>query len=120
MPRNFSRGAYRLVIGHALLPAFAGQRLRRRKHGIDQCRHLGIVEHEILEAALQAACAARPATFGTQQPAPQIRHLLAREMGRERAIGGAEEMMALVEHIACRQALIFMAPPIAAWIITSA
>jgi hypothetical protein len=95
----------RAVVGQALVPGLAGQRVRRLERR--RQRRLGrlVAGAQVLDPPLQAA---RPAglpaaALGAEQPAPQLGRLPAAEQGRERAVGGLEQVVAFVEDVAARQ-----------------
>ncbi len=86
-----------------MLPALA----RQRAGGAERIgeRLLGgiVAGDEILDAPPQPAGAAAPAGLDAEQPAPEIRGLLAGERQREGAVGGVEDVMPLIEDVAVRQ-----------------
>ena len=84
----------------ALQPAVGRERQRCLEDGVERRRRRGIVGDEVLDAALQAPRAAARAPLGAEQPAPELGRLASREMGREGAVGGIEDMVALVEDVA--------------------
>ena len=62
----------------------------------------GVVAQKVVEAAFEAAGAAAAPSLRAQQPAPEVGGLDAAQMRAERAVGGIEQVMALVEHVAQR------------------
>ncbi len=98
-------GALWPVVGHALVPA-------RRGEGAGGVQHVAqgplgdfIVADQFLGALPEPARPAGAAVgLGAQQPAAQLGGFRAGQFGGEGAVGGVEQMMALVEHIAGRGA----------------
>ena len=87
----------------------AGSRQRRVEGFVGE---IVIAGDQIAGAFAQAPRAARgpPASaFRPEQPAAQFGGLLTRQTSAERGIGGVEQMVAFVEHIARRQAVIIIA-----------
>ena len=90
----------------APLPAFAGQdagRFQDRLQGL-ACRL--IARDQIVDPALQPA---QPSGLGADQPAAQFGGLQPRQMAGKGAVGGVEQMMALVEDVARGQVVIAFA-----------
>ncbi len=99
--------AVRPPVLQALQPAVAGQGAGRFRDVAHQVHGAGIVEDQVLDPAPQAACArGTAAAFAAEQPAAQIGRLLPGQVRGEGAVDRLEQVMALVEHVAGRQALI--------------
>ena len=102
--------AVRPPVLQALQPAIAGQGARRLRDVAHQVHGAGIVEDQILDPAPQAARArGAAAAFAAEQPAAQIDRLLPGQVRGEGAVDRLEQVMAFVEHVAGRQALILRA-----------
>ena len=79
-----------------------GSGLRQMEQAAQRGLGFGVVAQKVAEAAFEAAGAAAAPSLGAQQPAPQVGGLDAAQMRAEGAVGGVEQVMALVEHVAQR------------------
>src|SRR6185503_6749619 len=95
--------AKRAAILQALRPALARQHPRRHLDLVEGFGGNLVLLDEVFNTPLQAARPRAAAAFIAQEPAPQLRALLAGERRREGIVGGLEEMVALVENVARRQ-----------------
>ena len=92
--------------GDALRPAIAGENAGGDQ-SLDQCFGARFIAFdEIADAALQASGARAPAGLGADDPTPQFAPFLARQAHRKGAVGGIQQMVALVEDIAGRHGCI--------------
>ena len=84
------------------LPVGRGQLLGEVEQAAQRLMGFEVVAQKIAEAPFQAAGAAAAAALGAQKPAPEVGGFDAAEMRGEGAVGGVEQVMALVEHVAQR------------------
>ena len=96
--------------GDPLAPALGRQAAGGAQHLLQKIGGRCVAGGQILDAPPQAAQAARLAAgLDPAQPAAQLVAVLAGEVGGEGGIGCAEEVMALVEDVAHRQAALLAA-----------
>ena len=84
------------------LPVGRGQRLREMEQPAQGVLCVVVFTQKVAEAAFEAAGAAAAASLGAQKPAAEIGGFDAAQMRAEGAIGGIEQVMALVEDVAQR------------------
>ncbi|MCY1169613.1 hypothetical protein D9M73_96580 [compost metagenome] len=99
----------RRALAQALQPAIARQRLRRVHRIGDRARAALVIARHIGQPRREPAPPPAPARFGAEHPTPELDRLGTGQRGREHRVGGIEQMMPLVEHIA-RRARIRFAP----------
>ena len=90
------------AVGQPRLPVGRGQALGEIEQAAQRRLRLGVLAQKVADAAFEAAGAAAAPSLGAQKPAPQVGGFDAAQMRAERAVGGVEQVMALVEHVAQR------------------
>ena len=90
------------AVGEPRLPVGRGQLLGEVEQAAQRLLRFEVVAQKVAEAPLQPARAAAAASLGAQKPAPQVGGFDAAQMRAEGAVGGVEQVMALVEHVAQR------------------
>ena len=103
-------GKFGAFVGKPGRPAIGGQRAGRLQGGVQRGFQFRALGDQFLHPARQAA-GARPAALRTQQPAAQFRGLVAAQRGGERRIGGVEQVVAFVEHVAGRHGVVVQPAP---------
>ena len=94
----------------AARPARRRQRARRLQCGVQRRLQHRAGRDQFLDAPLQAA-GARPSALGAEQPAAQLGGLQPGQLGGEGAVGGVEQVVALVEHVAGRHGAVVQPAP---------
>ncbi len=90
------------TVGQTRLPVGRGQAPGKIEQPAQRVVRLFIFAQEIADAPFQPARSAPSAPLGTKNPTPQVRAFDAAQVRTERTVGGVEQMMAFVEHVAQR------------------
>ncbi len=109
-PRLLQPRLARRIVRQPHRPARRRQRPRRLQCRIQRRLQPRPLCHQLVQPPPQPPCA-RPPALRAQQPAPQLRRLQPRQLGRERPVRRVEHVMPLVEHIPRRHRGIVQSAP---------
>jgi len=90
------------AVGQPRLPVGRRQLLSQVEQAAQRLLGVQVLPQQVAQPSFQAACAAAATTLGAEQPAAQVGGFDAAQMRPEGAVGGVEQVMALVEHVAQR------------------
>ena len=93
-----------------LAPGGAGKGVRGLERLGQRIQGLVVAVDQIGDAFLEPARPGPAVLVGADDPTPKLGRLAGRKMGREGAVGGVEQVVALVEHVAGRRPAFCVVP----------